>query len=242
MLFRNGPNRRLILLYWITCFLLGISLIFGCAPKKIAYPKPKTHSKAYQVYGKTYKPLPQVSSAYVEEGIASWYGPDFHGRRTANGEVYNMYAYTAAHKILPFNTKVKVTNLDNGKQVIVRINDRGPFVKGRIIDLSYQAAKSLGMIGPGTARVRIETLATLAKSQIKGTFYVQVGAFAVKDNALILQKRLQRLGYKSRIVPAYVRNNPVWRVQVGPYFNLIQAETNYQKLGNIFKGSFLFTD
>jgi rare lipoprotein A len=90
--------------------------------------------------------------------VASYYADDFHGRKTANGEVFDMHALTAAHRALPFNTRVLVTNLDNGKTVVVRINDRGPFVKGRIIDLSYGAAKSVGMIGPGTARVRLNVL------------------------------------------------------------------------------------
>ena len=92
------------------------------------------------------------------EGVASWYGPGFHGRRTANGEIYNMNIMTAAHKTLPFDTIVRVTNLDNGLSVVVRINDRGPFVKGRIIDLSRSAAEEIGMIGPGTAQVQLKIL------------------------------------------------------------------------------------
>ena len=94
----------------------------------------------------------------VQEGVASYYADDFHGRKTANGERFDMHAITAAHKELPFNSRVMVTNLDNGKKVVVRINDRGPFIKGRIIDLSYGAAKKIGMIGPGTARVRLEVI------------------------------------------------------------------------------------
>jgi len=94
----------------------------------------------------------------VQEGVASFYGEDFHGRKTANGEMYDMHAMSAAHRALPFNTRVLVTNLDNGKKVEVRINDRGPFIKGRIIDLSYGAARKIGMVGPGTARVRLEVL------------------------------------------------------------------------------------
>ncbi len=94
----------------------------------------------------------------LQEGVASYYGEDFHGRKTSNGEVYDMYAMTAAHRALPFDTRVLVTNLDNGKKVTVRINDRGPFVEGRIIDLSYGAARKIGMVGPGTARVRLEVI------------------------------------------------------------------------------------
>jgi rare lipoprotein A len=95
---------------------------------------------------------------WVQEGVASYYADEFHGRQTANGETFDMHAMTAAHCTLPFNTRVRVTNLDNGRSVVVRINDRGPFVKNRIIDLSYGAARAVGMIGSGTARVRLEVL------------------------------------------------------------------------------------
>ncbi len=121
-------------------------------PVKVAY-------KTVEITGKTTwkivtAPLPDNEL----EGIASWYGPGFHGRRTASGEIYNMYAYTAAHRTLPLGTYVRVINLENGKSVVVRINDRGPFKKGRIIDLSYAAAKKIGMLEKGTARVRLEIL------------------------------------------------------------------------------------
>ncbi|MBN2134409.1 MAG: septal ring lytic transglycosylase RlpA family protein [Acidobacteria bacterium] len=99
-----------------------------------------------------------VNSDWEQEGIASWYGDEFHGRQTANGETYNMYAYTAAHRTLPFNTMLLVVNQDNGKEVKVRVNDRGPFIKGRILDLSYAAAKALDMIVSGTATVKIYIL------------------------------------------------------------------------------------
>jgi rare lipoprotein A len=112
------------------------------------YPKP------YKISGKWYQPLP-YARGYRERGLASWYGKKFHGRKTANGETYNMYGISAAHKTLPLGTYVTVKNLDNGKTLVVRINDRGPFVKGRIIDLSYGAAKKLGVVGPGTARVDV---------------------------------------------------------------------------------------
>lgn len=98
------------------------------------------------------------SSKRVQEGLASWYGPDFHGKPTASGEIFNMYAYTAAHRKLPFGTLVRVTNLYNGKSVVVRINDRGPFKRKRIIDLSYAAAKKIGMVEAGVVRVRIEVI------------------------------------------------------------------------------------
>ena len=108
------------------------------------------------------------SGATVWEGTASWYGPGFHGRRTASGEVFDMYDYTAAHPFLPFGTRVRVTNLANHRSVVVRINDRGPHAKNRIIDLSYQAAKKIGMIGPGTAKVRVEVVAYPPRSRRSG--------------------------------------------------------------------------
>jgi len=119
----------------------------------------KVAVKTVEITGKTTwkiltAPLPESEA----EGIASWYGPGFHGQRTASGEVYNMYKYTAAHKTLPLGTYVRVINLENGKTVIVRINDRGPFKKGRIIDLSYAAAKKIGMIASGTARVKLDII------------------------------------------------------------------------------------
>jgi len=117
----------------------------------------KATMKPYCVNGVTYYPVP-VKKGEKFYGIASWYGPKFHGAQTSNGEYYNMYDYTAAHKTLPINTKVKVTNLSNGKSTVVRINDRGPFVKDRIIDLSYQAAQDIGVVKHGTAKVELEVL------------------------------------------------------------------------------------
>jgi rare lipoprotein A len=120
--------------------------------------------------------------------VASWYGVPFNGRRTSDGEVYDMYQLTAAHRTLPFNALVRVTNLNNGKQVNVRINDRGPFVANRIIDLSYSAAEALGMVGPGTAEVRLDLVG--GPDPNVGFFGVQVGAFEVEENAERLRKQL----------------------------------------------------
>jgi len=126
----------------------------------------------------------------VQIGTASWYGPGFHGNRTSSGEIYDQYELTAAHQTLPLGSRVAVTNLQNGRQVEVRINDRGPFVKGRSIDLSYAAARAIGMIGPGTVPVRIELLGS-ASAQLPVTAYaVQVGSFADRNNATRLQQRL----------------------------------------------------
>jgi rare lipoprotein A len=128
----------------------------------------------------------------VEVGTASWYGPGFHGNLTSGGEVYDQYDLTAAHQTLPLGTRVAVTNLQNGKEVEVRVNDRGPFVKGRSIDLSYAAARSIGAIGPGTIPVRIEVLGPDGVQLTAVTYSVQVGAFADRDNAVRLQRALAR--------------------------------------------------
>ncbi len=141
-------------------FLCGfVFLLSSCTAVKVVTFPVKVAYKTVEITGKTTwkivtTPLPDNEL----EGIASWYGPGFHGRRTASGEIYNMYAYTAAHRTLPLGTYVRVINLENGKSVVVRINDRGPFKKGRIIDLSYAAAKKIGMLEKGTARVRLEIL------------------------------------------------------------------------------------
>lgn len=129
-----------------------------------------------------------VPGEYTEMGVASWYGVPFNGRRTSDGEIYDMRDLTAAHRTLPFNSIVRVTNLTNGKQVNVRINDRGPFVANRIIDLSYSAATAIGMVGPGTAEVRLDVVGGPDPSI--GFFGVQVGAFQFRQNADRLQRQL----------------------------------------------------
>lgn len=121
----------------------------------------------YEVFGETYY-VHNSSADYRERGIASWYGEEFHGRATANGETYDMYAFTAAHKSLPIPTWVEVTNLDNGRRVIVKVNDRGPFVAGRLIDLSYGAAAELGMIESGTAQVEVRALGVPVGGSLPG--------------------------------------------------------------------------
>lgn len=131
-------------------------------------------------------------SGNVQKGLASWYGPGFHGRLTSNKEIYNMHALTAAHKTLPFGTYVRVTNLNNGKSVVVRINDRGPFIKGRIIDLSYAAARKLGLDLAGVVPVKIKVLQKYSPKKSTQKFSVQVGSFSYKKNANALKKKLQK--------------------------------------------------
>jgi len=127
----------------------------------------------------------------VETGVASWYGPDFHGKLTSNKEIYDMYDMTAAHRTLPFGTYVMVTNLDNGRTATVRINDRGPFLGDRIIDLSYAAARVLGMIGPGTVPVRLEVLRDISPVSGGRGWSVQAGSFISKENASNLARKLK---------------------------------------------------
>lgn len=128
----------------------------------------------------------------VEIGVASWYGPEYHGRPTSSGQIYDMNDLTAAHNSLPFGTWVMVTNLANDRSVVVRVNDRGPFVRGRTIDLSYAAARVLALVGPGTARVRVEVLRGFKAPDDpgSGTVWVQVGSFSVQENAYAVKKRL----------------------------------------------------
>ncbi|WP_457679850.1 septal ring lytic transglycosylase RlpA family protein [Thermovibrio sp.] len=179
----------------------------------------------YTVNGRRYC-VRKSYEGFVQVGIASWYGPGFHGSRTASGEIYNMYKLTAAHKTLPLGTYVKVINLENGKSVIVKINDRGPFVKGRIIDLSYAAAKRLGMLKKGTAKVKIIALGKRVEhtyepvNYYKGRFFVQVGAFRNKLNAYRFKWKLVRRGLSVRVV--HLRG--YYRVLAGPVSTYQSAE------------------
>lgn len=129
---------------------------------------------------------------YSETGIASWYGPPYHNRKAANGEVYDMHQPTAAHRTLPFGSLVRVTNLANGSATLVRINDRGPFITGRIIDLSLAAAKAIDVWRPGTARVRVDVLAAPVDIYSGGRWCVQIGAFDDAEVAAELKDRLKR--------------------------------------------------
>jgi rare lipoprotein A len=156
---------------------------------------------------------PAIPGQYVEEGVASWYGIPFDGHRTSNGEIYDMHAFTAAHRTLPFGSMVRITNLRNGMQTEVRINDRGPFVANRIIDLSLSAAQAIQMVGPGTAPVRLEVIS--GPNPTQGFFGVQVGAFANRENADRLQAQLA-MRYPSASIATYDSPNGIfYRVRVG---------------------------
>jgi len=230
-------------------FIFSGLFFYGCA--RVSYPPPpekppsKTpgYSKPYKVHGKWYRPITS-SKDFRQKGKASWYGRKFHGRKTANGETYNMYAVSAAHKTLPLGTYVRVHNLKNNQKLDVRINDRGPFIQGRIIDLSYAAAKKLGIIGPGTAPVEIVALGRPAGSKAgskavrsyiptdfyKGNFTFQVGAFKDQKNAVRMKNRLALL-YKNTHVTRYY--NPdhgyLYGVRTGRCTTLKKAQ-KYKKI------------
>ena len=215
---------------------------------KDAVPKAEPRSKYgnpqnYKVLGKWYSVLPS-SEGYTKQGLASWYGKKFHGHRTSSGETYDMYGMTAAHKSLPLPTYVRVTNLKNQRSVIVKVNDRGPFHENRIIDLSYSAAKKLGVIGKGTAKVEVTAInpktfhktkpihpkfnRTSALSSYPATsankLYLQVGAFNDKKNAYKLRKRLSRMFKPSRVHSDFASDKNIYRVRIGPLASVPEAD------------------
>lgn len=213
--------------------------------------------RPYTIAGVTYYPLAD-SYGFEETGIASWYGKDFHGKATANGERYDMYGISAAHKTLPMGTMVEVTRLDNGQKLAVRINDRGPFVPTRIIDLSYGAAQKLGVAGPGTAKVKLVALAEgrpadggapIPSGPVPdfkhGTFYVQVGAFSVASNAELVKDRVARAkAGGTRLVPYTPPSGlKLLRVQAGPFDDMDKAKAALASLkGQGFTESFVVAD
>lgn len=223
--------RRLVFLLMAVAALGACRSVIDSSPPPAAVGQPKP----YRVNGRWYHPLPDARD-FVQEGIASWYGKDFHGRRTSSGETYNMYDLTAAHKTLPLGTFVRVKNLSNGKHVDVRVNDRGPFARGRVIDLSYTAAKRIGMVGPGTAKVKVIALGAPAPVQTagqapqylpidyySGNFTFQVGAFIEQDNARRLVQKLEREYNNAHMVPYFDGNRTFYRVRVGRSDSLDEA-------------------
>jgi rare lipoprotein A len=210
--------------------------------------EPRSHNgnpPFYDVFGKRYYVL-SSSVGYLERGVASWYGPGFHKVRTSMGEPYDMYAMTAAHTTLPLPTYVRVTNLQNGRSVVVRVNDRGPFVDNRIIDLSYTAAAKLDMLRNGTAIVEVRSIepataiepaevarvaaadvppASPLRAAVGGMFFVQAGAFADPKNADRLADKLRGGGYGT----VFVRENEIagrrmFRVRIGPISSVEQFD------------------
>ncbi len=232
----------------MTLILISSLLVTGCGRKdrykdidtskiKPWVPKSEPLSKygnhsPYRVYGKVYR-VNNNPAGYTETGKASWYGKKFHGRPTSNQEVFDMYKLTAAHKTLPLPSYVEVTNLKNNKQVVVRVNDRGPFVGDRIIDLSYAAAKALDFVHEGIAEVKIRVVNSpkdLQKNPIKqGLTYLQLGAFADKNAAYNLAKKAsQLLGIETFVTILSTQSGALHRVRIGP----VQSETLVNQLIN----------
>lgn len=196
----------------------------------------RANQKPYTIFGQRYYPMANAGG-YVEQGVASWYGKAFHGNSTANGERYDMYAMSAAHKTLPLPSYVQVRNLQNGRNIVVRVNDRGPFHDNRLIDLSYAAASKLGMLGTGTALVEVRSINPNAPTQLalKSTpvtpvsaqprIYLQVGAFGEQQNALNLQQRLRgELKRPVRIEQVAHNGASLHRVQIGPLASIDIAD------------------
>jgi len=200
------------------------------APEVARVPEPvpraeprskKGNPPFYEVLGKRYFVMANANG-YVERGVASWYGPGFHSARTSNGEQYDMYAMTAAHKTLPLPAYVQVTNLRNGRSVTVRVNDRGPFKDGRIIDLSYTAASKLDMLREGTIFVEVRAITPEqptppAAAASASTLYVQAGAFSSEANATKLLTQLRAQGVERGFIRQdRVNGQPLFRVRLGP--------------------------
>lgn len=192
-----------------TLFLLALTLIAGCS-----------------ITGSKVTP-PTSDSRVSQTGIASWYGPGFHGKATASGEIYDQNELTAAHQTLPLGSKVMVTNLENGSTTEVLVNDRGPFAKNRIIDLSYAAAQSIKMVGPGTALVRIDVLGSPTRIEtIRSSldYTLQMGSFTQLENAQQLRERLAKSYANVTINTLQSKDNTYYRVHLGNFANRGAAE------------------
>jgi rare lipoprotein A len=221
-----------------------------------AIPRPEPRSKygngpVYEVFGQRYTVL-NSSAGYKERGVASWYGNKFHGKLTSNQEVYDMHAMTAAHKSLPLPSYVRVRNLRNNRTVVVRVNDRGPFVDNRIIDLSYSAARKLDMIKEGTSLVEVEAISFDAPAgdrvvrqttsrtvspkiapTVNNDIFVQVGAFGSRENAQRRLGALRSSGISNSFVLEDTSSSPtLYRVRIGPIKGVIEYDILVEELGN----------
>ena len=239
-----------LILFLAGCSSHGTPELAGLSPKAQAvvikqYGGVYKVGNPYQIMGRWY--YPKEDYHYSEVGMASWYGDDFHAKRTANGEKYDMHTLTAAHRTLPLPSIVKVTNLENGRSLVVRVNDRGPYVKERIIDLSKRAAQLLGYQVKGTTKVKVEIMAEESKAlkaallnqqyqpsiEKKDTsavqtanangYFIQAGSFKDKDLALNFEEKLKKYG-KTQIADADVNGNTYYRVRLGPIASQNSAE------------------
>lgn len=198
---------------------------------------------SYVVFGKRYYVL-DSAHGFVERGTASWYGKKFHGRETSSGEIYNMHDMTAAHKTLPIPTYVRVENMENGKSVIVKVNDRGPFIGTRIIDLSYAAAQKLGVIGPGTAQVEVTALhhPSAKRPPVRSIpltdqtaadipLFIQTGSFGSEENAQKMTRQLNALNETAVLVSQLQTTAGLfYRVRVGPLYGIAEANAVLSRL------------
>jgi rare lipoprotein A len=178
--------------------------------------------------------FPEYPIGFVERGMASWYGPGFHGNRTANGERYDMYKLTAAHRTLPLGSVAVVHSLSSGRHITVRINDRGPFAKGRILDLSWAGAQALGMIGNGTDQVELRVVGYNSRPEGMGVLRVQVGAFADLQNARTLFAQVQRNFSDGRIIQVDLPEGRRYRVQIGRFLTESEAQMAAIRLDRTF--------
>jgi rare lipoprotein A len=218
-------------------------------------PNP-ANARAYKVFGKTYYPL-KSARGYRQRGVASWYGKKFHGRKTANGETYDVYAMTAAHRTLPLPSYARVTNLRNGRSVIVRVNDRGPFKSTRLIDLSYAAAYRLGIVSTGTGIVEVAAVQAdepglqAAAPVVNGLavngngesavrvngdadLYLQVGAFSSRVNANNLRLKLESMRLGPVVVqPAHNGGQSLYRVRIGPLASIEHGDLLSERVDQI---------
>jgi rare lipoprotein A len=223
------------------CYMSGNSLLdmntkddgadFTDAVPKSEPLSKKGNMPTYVVFGKRYYTL-KSSAGFVERGIASWYGPKFHGKKTSNGEVFDMNQMSAAHTRLPLPSYVRVTNLETGKSIVVRVNDRGPFKKNRVIDLSKAAATKLGIIAKGTGLVEVRAVDPGRPGQappqvqpISGDLYIQVGAYGDPANAQAMRRRItNQLGLSSRIASPTAGEKQLFKVQVGPFRSVEETD------------------
>jgi rare lipoprotein A len=212
-------SRSLVQKLGVGALLASLAVGLGGCRKKTAAAAPPSRTGP-----------PAAPGTFVEDGLASWYGHPYHGRPTANGETYDMNQMTAAHRTLAFNSWVKVTNLENKRETRVRINDRGPFIEGRIIDLSRKAAEEIAMIGPGTAMVRIEVVEGPPGSAPPARYGVQVGAFKVVGNAQRLRDQLAEEYKDVEVVPYDAPDGLYYRVRVGRVPTMEEAQEVARKL------------
>jgi rare lipoprotein A len=214
----TGPSNRTARLSALAVTLVAAVLVHGCT----SAPAPVDRFPGYPI-------------GFVEQGMASWYGPGFHGNKTANGERYDMYQLTAAHRTLPLGSIAVVRSFTSGRYVTVRINDRGPFARGRILDLSLAGARALGMTGSGTDRIELRVVGYTPRPEGMGFLRLQLGAFADLQNAKALYERV-RIDYPGgRVLPADLPEGRRYRVQVGQYSTEAEAQQASTRIDRMYR-------